>query len=83
MLSERLVIMNQGQEQFQSYILERIQEGRKDDAKVLLTECFKKQDAGTFTRQDVTQIIPKLIPLLHPDKVEEVHEVIKNFAHHL
>lgn len=75
--------MNQGQEQFQSFILERIQEERKEDATALLNECFKKQDEGTFTRQDITQFIPKLIPLLHPDKVEEVHEVIKNFAHRL
>lgn len=75
--------MNQGQEKFQSYILERVQDERNDDAKALLTECFDKQDAGTFTRQDITQLIPKLIPLLHQDKVEEVHEVIKGFANHL
>ncbi len=45
--------MNQGQEKFFSFIMERIAKEHEETAKALLSENFAKQQAGTFTQEDV------------------------------
>lgn len=75
--------MNQGQEQFLGFILERVQEDKVNEAKVLLTDNFRKQAEGNFTQEDVLQFIPKMISLLKPEKVEEVQAVMKQFAQNM
>lgn len=72
--------MNQGQEQFLGFILERVKEDKVGEAKELLADNFKKQAEGNFTQEDVLQFIPKMISLLKPEKVEEVQAVMKQFA---
>lgn len=72
--------MNQGQEQFLGFILERVKEDKIEEAKALVADNFKKQAEGNFTHDDVAQFIPKMITLLKPDKVEEVQAVMKQFA---
>ncbi|MBK1813532.1 hypothetical protein JHL18_23220 [Clostridium sp. YIM B02505] len=67
--------MNEGQERFLGYILERVQE-----AKALLADNFKKQAEGTFTAEDAQQFAIKIITFLKPEKVEEVQAVMKQFA---
>ena len=73
-------MMNEGQEKFLGYILERVQEDNIEEARTLLTDNFKKQDEGTFTYEDAVQLIPKMISLLKPEKVEEVQAVVKQFS---
>ena len=75
--------MNQGQEKFLSYILERVQEDKVEEARALLSDNFRKQAEGTFTKQDVSQFIPKIISLLKPERVEEVQAVMKQFAQNM
>ncbi|MDP4146870.1 MAG: hypothetical protein Q8936_20760 [Bacillota bacterium] len=75
--------MNQGQEKFLGYILERVQEDKVEEAKALLADNFRKQAEGTFTMEDVSQFIPKMISLLKPEKVEEVQAVMKQFAQNI
>lgn len=70
----------QGQEKFLNYILQRVQEGKEDEAKEILLENFKKQDEGTFSQEDIGEFIPKMISLLKPDKIEEVQSVVKKFS---
>lgn len=72
--------MNQGQQQFYGYILERVQEEKVEEAKALLAESFSKQAEGNFTQEDALRFIPKMISLLKPEKVEEVLAVMKQFA---
>ncbi|MDP4153215.1 MAG: hypothetical protein Q8865_07260 [Bacillota bacterium] len=72
--------MNQGQEKFYEFILERVQEDKVEEAKELLMDNFKKQQKGNFTQEDVLKFIPKMISLLKPEKVEEVQAVMKQFA---
>lgn len=72
--------MNQGQEKFLSYILDRVKEDKVEEAKELLADSFKKQAEGSFTHDDVVQFIPKMVELLKPDKIEEVKAVMKQFA---
>lgn len=72
--------MNQGQEKFLGFILERVQEDKVEEAKALLADNFKKQADGSFTQADISQFIPKMLAILKPDKVEEVLTVMKQFA---
>ena len=50
--------MHQGQEKFLGFILERVQEGKVDEAKSLLAESFKKQSEGTFSHEYIIEFIP-------------------------
>jgi DNA-directed RNA polymerase subunit F len=75
--------MNQGQEKFLGYILERVQEDKVEEARELLADNFKKQAEGTFTKEDALQFMPKIISLLKPEKVYEVQEVMKQFAQNI
>ncbi|PFJ16897.1 hypothetical protein COD67_05225 [Bacillus cereus] len=70
----------QGQEMFLNFILQRVQEGKEDEAKEILTENFKKQDEGSFSQKDIQEFIPKMISLLKPEKLEEVQAVVKQFS---
>ncbi len=72
--------MNQGQDQFLSFILERVKDDKVEEAKVLLGENFKKLTEGNFTQDDIVQFIPKMISLLKPEKLEEVQTVVMQFA---
>ncbi len=75
--------MNQGQERFYQFIIERVEENQVEEAKKLLEYNFKKQDEGNFTQNDMIQFIPKLIGMLKPDKIEEVQAVMKEFSSQL
>lgn len=75
--------MNQGQEKFLGFILERVKDDKVEEAKELLEESFKKQAEGSFNKDYITQFIPKMIALLKPEKVEEVKAVMMQFAQNL
>jgi hypothetical protein len=70
----------QGQEMFLGFILQRVQEGKVDEAREILLENFKKQEEGTFSQEDIQAFIPKMISLLKPEKLEEVQAVVKQFS---
>lgn len=72
--------MNQGQEKFLGFILERVKDDKIEEAKALLADSFKKQAEGNFTQDDAVQFIPKMIALLKLDKVEEVKTVMEQFS---
>lgn len=79
-VQEEKIMNKQGQEKFLHYILERVQEGKEEEAKELLMENFRKQDEGTFSLTEIQEFIPKMIHLLKPDKLEEVQTVVNNFS---
>jgi hypothetical protein len=70
----------QGQEMFLNFILQRVKEDKVEEAKELLSENFKKQDEGTFTKEDIEQFIPKMMSLLKPEKLEEVKAIAMKFS---
>lgn len=70
----------QGQEKFLSFILQRVQEGKEEEAKAILLENFKKQNEGTFSQDDIQAFIPKMMSLLKPEKLAEVQAIAKQFA---
>ncbi|MBY0099391.1 hypothetical protein [Mesobacillus maritimus] len=70
----------QGQEKFLSFILQRVQEGKEEEAREILVENFKKQNEGTFSQEDIQAFIPKMISLIKPEKLPEIQAVVKNFS---
>ncbi|MDU1848077.1 MAG: hypothetical protein E6778_21340 [Niallia nealsonii] len=70
----------QGQEKFLSFIIQRVQEGKEEEAKEILVENFRKQNEGTFSQSDIEQFLPKMISLIKPEKLEEIQAVVKQFS---
>lgn len=48
--------MNNGQERFFTFIMERVELVNQNKAKELLNESFAKQDEGTFNREYMMNI---------------------------
>lgn len=72
--------MNQGQEKFFNFILDRVKEDKVEEAKALLTDSFKKQSEGTFTQEDASNFMTEMTYLLKPEHIEEVQAITKNFS---
>jgi hypothetical protein len=70
----------QGQEMFLSFILQRVQEGKEEEAREILLTNFKKQEEGTFSQEDIQEFVPKMISLIKPEKMEEIQAVVKQFS---
>lgn len=68
------------QEMFSNFILQRVKEDKMEEVKALLAENFKKQDEGTFTKEDVEQFVPKMMEYLKPEKIEEIRTIAKQFS---
>ncbi len=71
--------MNQGQEKFFNFILERVQDEKQEEAKALLTEGFDKQADGTFDQEYMQNYIPRMIALLKQECIEEVKGIMTQF----
>lgn len=72
--------MNPGQNQFFNFIMERVYEEHRETVKELMEENFKKQENGTFTREDMIETQATLMKLLKPEAVEEVKMAMAHFA---
>ena len=70
----------QGQEMFLSFILQRVQEGKEEEAREILSTNFKKQEEGTFSQADIQEFVPKMISLIKPEKLDEIQAVVKQFS---
>ena len=71
--------MNQGQQKFFDFVMERVREDKAEEAKAMLLENFKRQEEGTFTQEYMQQNAPKLLLLIQPEFVEE----FKRAAEHM
>lgn len=72
--------MNPGQEKFFTFILERVQEDKQEEAKALLSESFQKQLDRTFNMDYMDSFIPRMISILKPESVSEVKTIMEQFA---
>ncbi|WP_270660127.1 hypothetical protein [Paraclostridium bifermentans] len=70
--------MNNGQERFFNFIMERVLLENQDKAKALLNESFKKQDEGTFNKEYMMSFIPRMLELIKPESIEEVKNIMAN-----
>ena len=72
--------MNAAQEKFQSFIMERVQAGKKNEAEALLQESFAKQDDGSFNAAYLADITPKLAAALKPEFITELKSALSKFG---
>lgn len=70
----------QGQEMFLNFILQRVQEGKEEEAREILLTNFKKQDEGTFSQEDIQEFVPKMVSLIKPEKLEEIQAIVMQFS---
>ncbi len=75
--------MNEGQEMFYNFLMERVKEDKAADARELLLECFARQNAGTFDRNYFDTVLPRFHAVIKPEAVEEVSQVMTRFAANL
>lgn len=75
--------MNEGQQKFFDFIMARVQPGKEDELKAILSENFKRQDAGTFSKDYLAQIMPKMISLLRPETIEEFKQAAAHMGSQL
>jgi len=75
--------MNNGQNQFRDFILERAKKDKVEEARVLLDDSFVKQAEGRITPHYMNNLLPNMIALIEPDKVEEVRKVMEDYSNNL
>ncbi|NMA68448.1 MAG: hypothetical protein GX958_03405 [Desulfitobacterium sp.] len=75
--------MNQGQQMFYNFFIERVKDEKKVEAKTLLEEGFARQAAGTFDKAYFQEIMPKYYELVKPEALEEVKEAMAHFRSNL
>jgi len=72
--------MHKGQEKFFEFILERVKEDKREDAKALLAESFQKQADRTFTPEYLASFAPRMIEMLKPEHIEEVKAIMTQYG---
>lgn len=75
--------MNQGQEMFYNFFIDRAKDDKKEEAKKLLAEGFARQDAGTFDKAYLQEIMPQYFEVIRPEAVEEFKQAMEHFASRL
>lgn len=70
--------MNNGQEKFFDFIMERVEKNNQPKAKELLNESFAKQDDGTFNKEYMMSFIPRMMELIKPECMDEVKNIMMN-----
>lgn len=71
--------MNEGQQKFLNFILDRVKEGNEGAAAQLLSDVFRKQDSEEFTQEDMQNFIPKMLDLLKPECIDEVDMIMQGY----
>lgn len=71
--------MNEGQQKFYEFIMDRVKEGKEEEIKAIMNESFRRQQEGTFTKEYMEEIGPQMIMLLRPECVED----FKKAAEHM
>ena len=72
--------MNQGQQMFYNFFMERAKDDKKEEAKGLLEEGFARQAAGTFDREYLLQVMPRYFEVIKPEAVEELKQAMEHFG---
>ena len=71
--------MNHSQEKFYTFILERVQHGKQEEAKALLEESFQRQKDHTFSKEFMEEFMIRMPAILRPEHIEEVQEIMVQF----
>lgn len=69
--NEEDIAMNQNQTMFHDFVMDRVQAGKEAEVEAIMAESFRRQDAGTFTKEYMAETAPKMLALLRPECIEE------------
>lgn len=75
--------MNPGQQQFYTFLMERVRDDKKDEAHALLEDSFSRQAAGTFDKTYLDEIMPKFYEIVKPEAIEDLKAAMSLFASRL
>lgn len=71
--------MNDGQNKFFNFIIERVKLDKIDFVKSLLSESFEKLNTHNFDTEYALKFKNELLPCLKEDSVDEVIKILSNF----
>lgn len=71
--------MNNGQQMFFNFIMDRVEVEKQNKAKELLNESFSKQADGSFNAEYLQSFIPRMMELIKDEYIEEVKNIMLNF----
>jgi hypothetical protein len=71
--------MNEGQQKFLNFILERVKDGNEGAATQLLSDTFRRQDSDEFTPEHMQEFVPKILGYLKPECVDEVRMIMQDY----
>lgn len=72
--------MEQGQNQFYDFIMDKVDDENKDAAKKLLNDSFSKQSDGSFTREYLLQTQQEILKLIRSESSDEVQAAMYHYA---
>ena len=75
--------MNDGQKRFYDFAVERVQPGKEEEIRAIMNESFKRQDEGTFTKEYMAEIMPKMVALLRPECINEFKQAAAHMSSQL
>jgi len=63
--------MKPQQKIFHDFAMQRVKPGKEKELEAVLNDSFKKQDEGTFNPAYMIGILPKMLPLIRPECMDE------------
>ncbi len=72
--------MEQGQQRFFDFIMDRVDKGKQANAEALLEDSFSKQAGGAIDSEYLNGFNPRLLALVKPECVEEVRSILMGFS---
>ena len=75
--------MNEIQEQFYNFFIEKVIEEKKEEAIKLLETTFEKQNKGEFNFQYFKETEPKYMALVKSEYMDEVTKLMEQYGANL
>lgn len=75
--------MNEGQSKFYGFIMGMVKDEKKADAEEILKKCFAAQDAGTFDKIFLMNVMPDLKSCIKEDGLPKLEQAMQHFASQL
>jgi hypothetical protein len=72
--------LNKGRQQFLEFVLERVKADKEAEATTVISDFFKRQDAGVLTHNDIAETEWSIIVMLKPEHVEEFKRMTQQSA---
>lgn len=72
--------MDQGQKLFHDFYMRLVDEGKEEEAEILLKEGFEKQEKGEFNKEYLESVEDKYYSLIRQEEKESLRDAINNFS---